>query len=121
MLTSYLIGIISSTIITFLAWGLVLWYFDPTLTGGVGLVSFYTTLIFWFCGVLTLIFYGLKKKVLGPTLTNLLTSIRQGVSLGLVFVLILLLQNFRLLTWWNILILILAFIVVEVYQRVKVE
>ncbi len=121
MLTSYLIGIISSSIITFIAWVLVLWYFDPTLTGGVGLVSFYLTLIFWLCGVLVLIFYGLKKKVLGSTLANLMVSIRQGVSLGLVFTLILMLQNFRLLAWWNLLLLVLAFVVVEVYQRIKVE
>src|SRR5687768_1872278 len=110
MLTSYLVGIISSTVITFLAWALVVWYFDPTQTGGVGLVSFYLTLIFWLCGGLTLIFYVLKKRVMGATLPNLLVSVRQGVTLGLVYILILVLQNFRLLTWWNLLILILVFV-----------
>jgi len=102
-LKKYLIGMMISTIFCWISWGMILYYVDPSSTGVVGLSAFYVSLFFALIGLLTLVGFYMrvwfsKNEILfahvGP-------AFRQAILLSLVLVGSLLLQSFRLLTWWD--------------------
>lgn len=102
-LRKYLIGMFVSTILCWFSFGLILTYIDPFASGFVGLFCFYISLFFATIGTLTIIGYLLrvwlsKNEILyahiGP-------AFRHGVLLSIILVVSLILQSFRLLTWWD--------------------
>jgi hypothetical protein len=116
-LKKYLIGMMISTVFCWFSWGMILFYIDPKTTGIVGLAAFYISLFFALIGLLTLIGFYLriwfsKNEILfahvGP-------SFRQAVFLSIVVVGSLVLQSFRLLTWWDGALLVASIVLLEFY------
>lgn len=85
------------------AWGLILFYLDPQVSGLVGLLCFYLSLFFSLIGTFTLIGLALRiwfshNEVIFAFVG---VSFRQAILLSVVIIGCLLLQQFRVLNWWD--------------------
>jgi len=110
-LRQLLIIVAGATVICWLSWIMVLFEVDPTTSGWVGLLVFYLSLFFALLGSFFLIVlltrkYLLKKIELEHKIVG--SSFRQSFFFALIIIGALFLQSKRFLTWWNIIILILA-------------
>ena len=114
-LKQLLIIVLSATLIFLISWLFVLFEVDPTSSGWVGLLVFYASLFFTLLGALfslvVLIRKWRNKDELEHEIVSL--SVRQSVFFSLTIVGVLFLQSKRFLTWWNIIILILAVTLLE--------
>ena len=116
-LRSYLIGMFISTVFCWVSWILILVYIDPEQTNFIGFFSFYVSLFFAVIGTLTIIGFYLrvwftKNEVL---FAHVVPSFRQAILLALVLVVSLILQAFRLLTWWDGVLLVGSIVLLEFY------
>lgn len=118
-LRSYLMSMMLSTFFCWFSFGLILFYVDPTKAGFWGLAAFYASMFFATCGTFTLMGFYLrvwfsKNEVL---FSHVLPSFRQAILLSIVLCVSLILQSFRLLSWWNGVILVAACALLEFYLR----
>lgn len=116
-LRSYLLGMFLSTIVCWLAFGLILFYVNPYNSGALGLIAFYVSLFFASIGTLTLIGFYLrvwfsKNEIL---FAHVNPSFRQAILLSIILVGSLVLQAFRLLTWWDGALFVLSIVLIEFY------
>lgn len=116
-LRSYLAGMMASTIFCWLAWGLVLYYVNPQEANLIGFLSFYLSLFFASVGTLTLIGFYLrvwfsKNEVL---FSHVNPAFRQAILLSIILIVSLILQSFRILTWWDGGLLIASVALLEFY------
>lgn len=116
-LRSYLLGMFLSTIVCWLAFGLILFYVNPYNSGALGLIAFYISLFFASIGTLTLIGFYLrvwfsKNEIL---FAHVNPSFRQAILLSIILVGSLVLQAFHLLTWWDGALFVLSIVLVEFY------
>ena len=116
-LRSYLLGMFLSTIICWIAFGLILFYVNPYNTNAVGLVAFYVSLFFASIGTLTLVGFYLrvwfsKNEIL---FAHVNPSFRQAILLSVILVGSLVLQAFKLLTWWDGALFVLSIVLIEFY------
>lgn len=114
-LKQYLLGMIMGTLVSWGALGLVINYLNPELAGNMGLLFLYLSLFLSIAGTVTLIgftwrFFLHKDEVLYRQVS---VSFRQGVMIGLAVVVALFLQANSLLTWWNLILLVIALTVFE--------
>lgn len=102
------------------AWA-VLWlvmeYLDPKSTGFLGLLLFYVAVFLSVTGTLTILgfawrMFRFKDEVLFRHMTQ---AFRQGAMLALVVVGALFLEAQKLLTWWNLGLLILGLTLLEFF------
>jgi hypothetical protein len=99
-LRSYLWGIRVSFVITLTALILVLRQIDPDKSGIVGQLFFYVSAFLFFASLLILFFTWLRRKVSGDdenAFAYLGMSFRQGVLMSLLIVVLLILQQYRVL------------------------
>jgi hypothetical protein len=106
-----------SAVFCWIVWASVLYLIDPTSAGILGFVFFYLSLFLSLAGTLSVLGLLLrmkfgKKEAVFKTVT---TSFRQATMLGLLVIGSLFLKSKNLLTWWNIVFLILALIVLEFF------
>lgn len=116
-LRSYLLGMFLSTIVCWLAFGLILYYVNPYNSGAIGLIAFYVSLFFASIGTLTLIGFYLrvwfsKNEIL---FAHVNPSFRQAILLSIILVGSLFLQAFKLLTWWDGSLFVISIVLVEFY------
>lgn len=116
-LQKYLLGIAVSTVFCLAAFVLVLLYVDPSESGIAGFLGFYASLGFGLVGLFTLIgFYirlwSTKNEVI---YAHVAPSFRQAVFLAILVIGCLILQSFRLLTWWDGLLFAISVILLEVF------
>jgi hypothetical protein len=116
-LRSYLIGMLISTIFCWAAFFLILIYIDPDQASFIGFLSFYISLFFAIVGTLTLIGFYLRvwfsrNEVL---FAHVAPAFRQAILLSLILVVSLVLQSFRLLTWWDGALLVGSVVLLEFY------
>lgn len=116
-LRSYLIGMFISTLFCWASWVLILVYIDPEQASVIGFLSFYVSLFFAMIGTLTITGFYLrvwftKNEVL---FAHVIPSFRQAILLSLILVVALILQSFRLLTWWDGALLVGSVTLVEFY------
>lgn len=116
-LRSYLIGMFVSTLFCWVSWILILVYIDPEQTSPVGILSFYISLFFAMVGTLTLCGFYLrvwfsKNEVL---FAHVAPAFRQAIFLSIILVGSLVLQSFRLLTWWDGALLVGSVTLLEFY------
>ena len=119
---SYLWGMRISTLLSFLAWLLVVWQVDPNKAGTVGQMFFYLTTLFFLAGLFILLFTWSRTKFSGESeiaFAYLSVSFRQGILLALLTVLILFLQSHRVLTWWDGLLVVAGICLAELYFLAK--
>lgn len=102
------------------AFGLLLWRFDPTSTGYLGLSLFFVSLaVFAIC----LCFFVLQliSRRGWDQSALLLRSLRQAIILGAGIIALLGLAYFDWLFWWSGVLLALVLLAIEVYFRVRLE
>jgi peptidoglycan/LPS O-acetylase OafA/YrhL len=108
--------------LAFLAWLLVLFYFDPNTSGLTGVVLFFVTLAPALLAGIVLGLYALRRrKFQMEPMSALIISGRQGTILGIILVALLIFQVTNFLAWWNVGVLIVVGVFIEFYSRVKVE
>lgn len=105
------------SLLSFLAFLGVIVYVDPEKAGFPGKAVFYLVLFFSLCGFFNLFLLLMRKKMLGGevALLNISLSLRQGFLLALLTVGILILQSFRILVWWDGLLMVAGIFLAELY------
>lgn len=116
-LRRYLIGMLISTLTCWTAWVVVLIYIDPEKSGFIGFLSFYISLFFALVGTLSLAGFYLRRWLSRNEIlfAHITPSFRQGVLLSVCFIGCLILQSFRILTWWDGILFVTAIALLEFY------
>jgi len=116
-LKQLLISVFVATAVCWLGWALVLLQIDPTANGIGGLFIFYLCLFFALCGTFFLISFGIRKIFNRSDLEYRIvaTSFRQSFFFALLINGVLFLQSKNLLTWWNIILLVLGLSILEFF------
>jgi hypothetical protein len=116
-LRQYLILMTISAIFCWVIWVSVLYLIDPTQAGFLGFTFFYLSLFLSVVGTMSVMGLILRMKFGKEELVfrTVTVSFRQATLLGLLVIGGLILKSQRILTWWNILFLVLALIVIEFF------
>ena len=120
-LQSYLLGIIISSVICWVAFALTIFYINPENTKVLALSSFFVSLFFALAGTFTVIGFYIRTFLSHNELyyANINTSFRQGFLLSFGVIGILALQLLNLLNWWDAGLFIAILILVEFYFLTK--
>ena len=113
----YLWGMRLSTLAALAALALVVYYVDPVRDGLLGQTLLYVSLFFSVTGMATLFLFWLRRKFSGNEIvfTNVGISFRQGMLVSLVVIIMFILQSFRLLVWWDGLLVAAGILLVELW------
>lgn len=117
-LKSYLWGIRFGTVLSFIAWVMVILYINPEKSGFAGHLLFYASTFLFFAGVLILFFTWMKRRIGDDdevAFIYLGTSFRQGILIALLLIGLLILQQHRMLLWWNGLLMVAGIFLMELY------
>jgi hypothetical protein len=117
-LKSYIWGIRISTAISFVACALVIMQIDPEKTGIIGQFLFFISAMLFLSGLFVLFFTWLRRKALSEgdmKFSHLGISFRQGILMALLVVLFLILQQYRVLTWWDGALTVVGILLIELY------
>lgn len=114
---AYIWGIRVMTLFSFLALVAVIIYVDPQNSAWVGIVLFYLAAFFSISGIFNLLLLFIRQKLLGEELAaeSVSLSFRQGIMLTSITIGILILQSFRVLVWWDALLVVAGVFLVELY------
>ena len=116
-LRNYLLLMLLATLACYLAFAAVIFFFDPQLGGPLILIIFYFSLLLALCG--TFAIAGLLLRLFltkSPLVFKMvIISFRQGIWLALLAVISLYLKSVRILSWKNLLPLVLGFILLELF------
>ena len=105
------------TVLSLFAWVLVLFYVDPD-AGIMGRSLFLLTTFLSLSGIAILFFTWSRKKLSSGeevAFAFLGVSFRQGVLTALLTVIMLMLQSFRVLLWWNGMLVVAGVLLIELY------
>ncbi|TSC55938.1 MAG: Uncharacterized protein G01um101418_509 [Parcubacteria group bacterium Gr01-1014_18] len=117
-LRSYIYTMSAATLV---AWGAFLFIIvnvDPTRTPVWGFLFFYATLFLSFLGTFSLILLWVRlrqKDEENPVFKRVAISYRQGIWVSLLILVSLALKSFDLWTWWNMLLLVFSFTLLEFF------
>lgn len=113
----YNIIIIIGTIIFWAAWSATLIGINPEQSGTRAVLVFFVNLFFALTGTIYLISYVIRLKIFGRSALyrNIQVSTRQAVLFSILISSTLWLQSQRLLTWYNVILLILGLTVLEFF------
>lgn len=116
-LRAYIWGMRAVTILSFVALGAVVYFIDPESSAWVGLSLFYLAFFFSLGGLFNLFLLFLRKKLLGEETAaeSVGLSFRQGILLSLIAIGILALQGFKMLVWWDALLLVGGVFLIELF------
>ena len=116
-LRSYLWGIKIGTLLSLTALGFVVYYIDPDKSGIIGWILFFISLFLSLSGIFILSLTWIARKVNKEKMafSHLGMNFRQGVLLAFLAILLLLLQYFRVLTWWDGLLVAGGVFLIELY------
>ena len=118
---TYIIFMSVATLVSWSAWGIILFLVNPFEADVMSFLFFYVSLFFSLLGTIAIIGaltrrIFIKDKML---FRQVIVSFRQAVFISFLIMLCLLLQGERLLTWWNIMLLIAAVSVIELFAISK--
>jgi hypothetical protein len=116
-LKSYLWGMRIIAFFSLTALGIVIFYLDPEKSGFVGHALFYATLFLSLAAFFILFLTWIRRKIgdEDSSFVYLGMGFRQGALLSVLAVILLALQSFRILTWWDGLMVVAAIFLVELY------
>lgn len=116
-LRSYLNSMAIATSFAFMGWALVIMYIDPTKSGYMGLILFYTTLFLGLLGFFTLLSFSLKRWVSNNEVifAYISSSFRQGFWIATIIIGLLIMQGARILNWWDAMLFVGAIALLELY------
>ncbi len=115
-LRQYLIIMSLATLVCWLVWLLVVYIYDPNTAGIIGFTLFYASLFLAVLGTFSVIGFFIRAKILKNddiVFRHIKRTFRQGFFFGIFIILNLLLAQFRLLTWWNFILLLTCYIFFE--------
>lgn len=115
-LKQYLILMTSASLICWLAWFFVILNSDPSEAGLSVFFLFYATLFLGLLGVFSVIGFLIKRKILKNdevVFRHVKNTFRQSMIVSFLLVLSLILLQMDLLRWWNALLLLLVFVLLE--------
>ncbi|MSU76283.1 hypothetical protein EXS54_02330 [Patescibacteria group bacterium] len=118
-LRAVLWGLGISSTLCWIAWILTVLNTNPDQGGQAAVLSFYLSLFAGLFGTVTLIGYALRRVLTGNELkySIIRTSFRQGFLVAAITVTLLLLQSARLLSGWDVALLIVTVVLLELYLR----
>lgn len=99
-----------------LAWFFVLGSVEPEQAGFFGFLFFYASLFLALAGTFSVIGFLIKKIILKDdqiVFHHVKSTFRQGMLVAGIIIASLLLLQFKLLTWWNGILLVLLFALIE--------
>ena len=107
--------VVTATILCWLIWIVVLLQIDPEANGFWGVFLFFTSLFFSLLGTFFISAFAWRKIFNKMALEYKIVgiSIRQSLFLSLLIIMVLFLQSKSLLTWWNIILLIVGVSILE--------
>jgi len=118
-LGAYIWGMRLIVILSLSAFIMVISFVDPDTAGLPGKMLFYLSLFFALSGLFNLFLLWLRKRL---TLAdakaasfNIRLSFRQGILLSIFAVGLLVMQSFRVLVWWDGLLLLVGIFLIELY------
>ncbi|HOX11149.1 MAG TPA: hypothetical protein PK333_04130, partial [Candidatus Moranbacteria bacterium] len=117
-LKSYLWGMRIGALIALAAWVLVILNIDPDKSGIVGQILFYVSTFLLFAGIAIIFFTRVRRFSAGndeDALCYLGTSFRQGILTSILIVGLMILQQNRILTWWDGALVVVGILLVELY------
>jgi hypothetical protein len=105
------------TLLSFSALCAVIFLTDPIDIGNVAFIFFYVTFFLTVSGMSILILTSLWRRIAKDvaTLGEIGMAIRQGILLGLLLTVIVGMQQLRILVWWDALLVVCAFFLIELY------
>lgn len=115
-LKQYLILMTIGTIICWLTWLLLIFSVSPADAGLTGLLFFYFSLGLAILGTFSVLGFIIKRSVIkndDAVFRHVKKTFRQGMLVSLYLIILLVLQSQNLLSWWNALILVMIFIIIE--------
>lgn len=105
----YVTIMLIATLLSWASWLLILFMVAPSEAGLLGFIFFYISLFLGLLGTVALV--GLLIRHMKTRnkfiVEKVIISFRQATWLALLIVVSLLLQSYRLLTWWNIALILL--------------
>ncbi len=115
--TKYILGIFAAGIISLLGWVLVLYRLDPFSSTTIAMTLFFITLFFTLASFFTVIGYYLRVLLNRNEIyyAHIIISLRQGILFSLFVCLSLTFQLMKVLKWWNLALLFLAIILLEMF------
>ena len=116
-LKAYIWGIRFVTLLSLVAFVFVINFVDPDAAGLAGKLLFYLSLFFVLSGVFNLLLLWLRRKSVNAenAHVNIGLSFRQGILLACFAIGLLILQSFRVLIWWDGLLLLAGIFIIELY------
>lgn len=120
-LKSYLWGLRVGTILSLLAWVFVVFYIDPQKSGLAGQFIFYVTFFLLLSGIFILMLSFARRKIKKDDLAfaEVGISFREGMLLALLVIILFILQSFRILVWWDGLLVVAGIFLIELYFLTK--
>jgi len=118
-LKAILWGLGVSSALCWIAWFLTISNTNPEQGGQAAVLSFYLSLFAGLFGTVTLAGYAVRRVMSGNELkyTLIRTSFRQGFLTAALVITLLLLQSARLLSWWDVALLVVTVVLLELYLR----
>ena len=115
---SYIWGMRFCTFVALAALGMVIYFINPTRDEILGQTLFYISLFFSITGIATLFLFWLRRtfsKNETAVQENVRVSFRQGALVAAAVCLLLILQSFRLLVWWDGGIVVAGILLIELW------
>lgn len=115
--TTYITGILLAGILSLIGWFVVLFRMDPFSSTNVALVLFFVSLFFALASFFAVIGYYLRVFFNRNEIyySHILISLREGILFSFFVCIALIFQIIRVLTWWNLLLLFVAIMLLEAY------
>ena len=110
-----------TTLISWLAWGIIIFSLNPFEADFLGLTFFYSTLFLSLVGTISMLGNIVRKRFVKDDILfrQVIISFRQAVLFAVLIVMSLILQSNEILSWWSILFLIGALTVIELFAISK--
>jgi hypothetical protein len=111
----FILAISFGSLLAWLGFSGIIWYLDPLASGALGFVLFYALLFLALGGTLSLVSLVIQYHFDKTTLASrqVARACRQGTWFACLFILHLLLLQFRILAWYTSLPLMLFFAAIE--------
>lgn len=116
-LRKYLILMGVCTFFCWLAWLMVILYIDPETAGFIGIFCFFISLFVALVGLISLINFFIRFNINKKTapFRHIGISLRQSLFFSILIMACLFLQQHRLLTWWNAILLVIGLTILEFF------
>jgi len=114
----YIIGLSFTALFGWAGFSLVITHLDPEeITGALPFIAFYSTLFIAVTATASILSFYARILIYRNRVyyNNINTSIREGFLVALLICIFLSLQYYRVLTWWDGVLLVVAMILLEIF------